>query len=183
MIENKKNGRQRWCFGGVALIFFAALLTLSACGEQNWQAREAIDFSLPLLDGSEEVTLEDYRGQVVYLTFWASWCVPCRQEMPYLAQLRKRHEGEGLEIIGINVDESLPEALQFAEDYKLSFPLLWDEDRAVSKAYLVPGYPTHYLVDRRGKIRFSGLGFSLKDVAAVSQELETLLAESVDAAD
>jgi peroxiredoxin len=183
MIENKKNGRQRWCFGGTALIIFAALLSLAGCGEQNWEAREAVNFSLPLLDGSKEVTLDDYRGQVVYLTFWASWCVPCRQEMPYLEQLRKRHEGEGLEIIGINVDENLPGALQFAEDYKLSFPLLWDKDRTVSKAYLVPGYPTHYLVDRHGKIRYSGLGFTLKDVAAVAQEVQTLLAESVDAAD
>lgn len=183
MIENKKNGWQRWCPGGAALIIFVALLSLSACGEQNWQAREAMDFGLPLLDGSEQVTLDEYRGQVVYLTFWASWCVPCRQEMPYLEQLRKRHKGEGLEIIGISVDESLPQAQQFAEDYQLSFPLLWDADRTVSKAYLVPGYPTHYLVDRRGKIRFSGLGFSLKDVAAVSQELQTLLAESADAAD
>jgi peroxiredoxin len=183
MTENKKNGWQDRSFGGTALYVFVALLSLTGCGEQRWQAREAVDFSLPLLDGSGEVTLKDYQGQVVYLTFWASWCVPCRQEMPYLAQLRKRHEGEGLEVIGINVDESLPAAQQFAADYKLPFPLVWDKGRTVSKAYLVPGYPTHYLVDRRGKIRFSGLGFNLNDVAAVAQELDTLLAESADAAD
>jgi peroxiredoxin len=183
MIENKKIGRQRWCFSGATVIIFAVLLSLAGCGEQNWEPREAVDFRLPLLDGGAELTLADYKGQVVYLTFWASWCVPCRQEMPYLEQLRKRHEGEGLEIIGINVDESLPGALQFAEDYNLSFPLVWDKDRAVSKAYLVPGYPTHYLVDRDGRIRYSGLGFALKDVAAVAQEVQTLLAESVDAAD
>ncbi len=183
MIESKKNGRQRCCVGGAAIIIFAALLSVTGCGEQNWEAREAMGFSLPLLDGSSEINLEDYRGQVVYLTFWASWCVPCRQEMPYLEQLRERHDGEDFEVIGINVEESLSGALQFAEDYNLSFPLLWDKDRAVSKAYMVPGFPTHYVVDRRGKIRYSGLGFTLKDVAAVAQEVETLLAESVDAAD
>jgi len=120
---------------------------------------------------------------VIYLTFWASWCVPCSQEMPYLAQLWERHRESGLQVIGINVEEDTAAARQFAREHKLPFPLVHDKDREVSAMYRVPGFPTHYIVDRRGKIRFSGLGFNLADVAAISQEVETLLQESAGAAD
>ena len=183
MIDDKKNAWYRWRNGTALLVAAGLTLVLSGCGEQRFEAREAQDFSLPTLAGDETVSLHDYRGQVVYLTFWASWCVPCRQEMPYLAQLWQRHKADGFQVIGINVDEDLAAARQFAADHKLPFPLVRDEDKALSKLYRVPGFPTHYLVDRDGKIRFSGMGFNLKDVAAVSQEVETLLAESADEAD
>ena len=156
---------------------------LAGCGEQRFEAREAPDFALPALAAGESLTLQDYRGDVVYLTFWASWCVPCRQEMPYLAQLWQRHREAGLRVIGINVEDDTAAALQFAEDHDIPFPLVSDQDRAVSELYRVPGFPTHFIVDRKGKIRFSGMGFNLADVAAVSQEVETLLQESVDATD
>ena len=172
----------RKMIGWRALLLMLVVI-LAGCGEQRFGAKEAADFTLPALAAGESITLQDYRGDVVYLTFWASWCVPCRQEMPYLAQLWQRHREAGLRVIGINVEEDSAAALQFAEDHDIPFPLVSDRDRAVSKLYRVPGFPTHYIVDRRGKIRFSGLGFNLADVAAVSQEVETLLQESVDATD
>ena len=171
-------------FSPVFLLVSIFLLGLAGCnGEQRFEARAAQDFSLPTLDGGETVSLSDYRGEVVYLTFWASWCVPCRTEMPYLAQLWERHHENGFRVIAINVDENLEDALKFAAEQDVPFLMVRDEGRELSKQYKVPGYPTHYLLDRRGRIRYSGLGFNLKDVAAVSQEVETLLAESVDAAD
>jgi peroxiredoxin len=183
MMRDKKNGMRGWRRGlllpGIAL----GIALLAACGEQRFEAQEAKAFTLPLLNSADSLSLADYRGDVVYLTFWASWCEPCRQEMPYLAQLWQRHHAAGLQVIGINVDEDLTAARQFAEDHDLPFPLVQDEGRTVSTLYRVPGFPTHFIVDRGGKIRFSGLGFNLADVAAVSQEVETLLQESVDAAD
>ena len=86
-------------------------------------------------------------------------------------------------MIGINVDEDVDAARLFATEYGLEFPLARDEDRAVSKLYRVAGYPSHYLVDRRGKVRFSALGFNETDALAVTQEVETLLAEPVGVAD
>lgn len=160
------------------LLALACLLLLGACGEQRFEARQAADFELPLLDGSGTASLSDYQGQVVYLTFWASWCVPCRQEMPYLAQLWQRHKGEGFQILAINVDEDVALAQEFVANYDLPFAPLRDEGRQVSQSYHVPGFPTHFIVDRRGRVRFSGLGFDLNDVRAVSQEVQTLLAES-----
>jgi peroxiredoxin len=156
---------------------------IAGCGEQRFAPRAAPDFSLPLLDKSGQVSLQDYQGDVVYLSFWASWCLPCRQEMPILAQLWERHRDNGFQVLAINVDDDPELALQFAQQYNLPFTVLLDSDRAVSTLYGVPGFPTHYIVDRRGRIRFSGLGFNLADVGAISQEVETLLAETSDAAD
>lgn len=178
MIRNRKKGWHNWLYG----ILLCGTLALIGCGEQRFEAKEAPDFTLPSLQGGETISLQDYRGEVVYLTFWASWCIPCRQEMPYLKQLWERHRAAGLQVIGINVEEDLAAAQQFALEHKLPFPLAHDKDRSISQLYRVPGFPTHYIVDRRGRIRFSGLGFNLADAAAVSQEVETLLQESVDAA-
>ncbi|MDH4039399.1 MAG: TlpA family protein disulfide reductase [Gammaproteobacteria bacterium] len=159
-----------------------ALLLLGGCGEQRFLAPDAPQFSLPDLTGGETITLDDYRGDVVYVSFWASWCVPCREEMPLLASLWQSHRDEGFQVIAINVDEDPAAARQFARDHGLEFPLARDADRSVSKLYRVAGYPSHYLVDRRGKVRFSALGFTEADALAVTQEVETLLAEPVDTA-
>lgn len=177
MIHNKKKtgiSTPQW------LILCIALLSglLVGCGEKRFQALEAQNFSLPLLEGGNTVSLKDFEGQVVYLSFWASWCLPCRQEMPYLQQLWHRHHEEGFQVLAINVEEDGELAREFAQQYELPFPVLWDENRTVSSQYRVPGFPSHYIVDRSGHIRFSGLGFNLADVGAISQEVETLLAES-----
>jgi peroxiredoxin len=196
MIKNKKPGTDHGLFrrspshknriirGLSPVLLLLSALLLAACnGEQRYEPREALDFTLPTLDDRGTVTLSDSRGEVVYLTFWASWCVPCRTEMPYLAQLWERHHDDGFRVIAINVDENIDDALKFAAEQDVPFPLVRDEGRVLSQQYKVPGFPTHYLLDRRGKIRYSGLGFNLKDVGAVSQEVATLLAESVDVAD
>lgn len=164
-----------------ATALLALLVLVAACGEQRFLAPDAPPFSLPLLQGEGNISLADYRGEVVYLSFWASWCVPCREEMPHLQQLWQQHRDEGFQVIGINVDEDAEAARQFAADYGLEFPLVRDPDRAVSQLYRVAGYPSHYVVDRRGKVRFSALGFTEDDSLAVTQEVLTLLAESGDA--
>ena len=156
----------------------AVCALLVACGEQRFQAREAPDFKLPSLDGSGDINLHQYRGDVVYLSFWASWCEPCRQEMPYLVRLWQAERERGFQVIGVNVDEDVEAARRFAEQYQLPFPLARDGDKAVSKRYRVPGFPTHYLLDRRGRIRFSAVGFNEDDMVAVGREVETLLRES-----
>jgi peroxiredoxin len=174
MIRNKSSCYYR-IWAGLAL----ALMLVAGCGEQRAQP-EAPQFTLPLLDGGESVSLQDYRGQVLYLTFWASWCLPCRQEMPYLAQLLERHAGQGFEVLAINVDQDIELARAFVEEYGVTFPVLYDPERSVAPAYRVPGYPTHFVVDRRGRIRYTSIGFDLNDVRAVSGEVATLIAEPVD---
>lgn len=156
---------------------------LAGCGEQRFEAPLAQDFELPVLGGSGSVRLSDHRGKVVYLTFWASWCIPCREEMPHLQNLWEQHREQGFEVIGINVDEDPDAAQQFAQDHDIRFPLVSDRDRSISKQYRVAGYPTHYIVGRDGRVHFSALGFTEDDTVAVTVEVETLLRASVDAAD
>ena len=179
MLNNKNFNQYR---RGTAVLLLMATL-LCGCGEQRFQAPQAKDFTLPTLDGGGEVSLQDYRGDVVYLSFWASWCIPCRQEMPHLMQLWKQHREDGFQVIGINVDEDAEAARQFAEEYGIEFPLVRDENREVSKLYRVAGYPSHYLVGRGGRVHFSALGFTEDDALAVTQEVQTLLRGSADAAD
>jgi len=166
-----------------SLLALAAALLLSACGEQRFQAPLAQDFELATLDGSGTLRLSDYRGQVVYLAFWASWCVPCRQEMPHLQALWKQHREEGFQVIGINADEEPRTAREFAHDLGIEFPLVLDAGRAVSRMYRVAGYPTHYIVGRDGRVHFSALGFTEDDALAVTVEVETLLRGSAKGAD
>ena len=176
----------KYCFTHSACrlrpLLLAGLLLLAGCGEQRFLAPDAPDFSLPSLGGEETISLGDHRGDVVYVSFWASWCEPCREEMPLLASLWQRHREEGFQVIAINVDEDPMAAREFAREHGIEFPLARDADRAVSQLYRVAGYPSHYLVDRRGKVRFSALGFTESDALAVTQEVETLLAEPVGAA-
>lgn len=176
MICNNKRPTGRY----LPLLFAAALL-LAGCGEQRFLAPDAPDFSLPSLAGDETITLSDYRGDVVYISFWASWCEPCREEMPLLSAQWQDYRDQGFQVIAINVDEDPEAARQFAQELNLAFPLARDADRSVSKLYRVAGYPSHYLLDRRGKVRFSALGFNKADAVAVTREIATLLAEPVDA--
>ena len=175
MIHDNKTRR-------ASIVLLLAML-VTGCGEQRFQALQAQQFNLPVLDGDTRVSLADFRGEVIYLTFWASWCTPCRQEMPYLAQLWQRHHEQGFQVVAINVEENSDLAREFIQQFAVPFPVLWDSDRTVSSSYRVPGFPTHYIIDRSGHIRFSGLGFNLADVGAISQEVETLLAESGGATD
>ncbi len=168
------------CVALLGAAWVAALIVLAGCGEKRFQAPLAQDFTLPELSGSGHVSLSAFRGDVVYLTFWASWCIPCRAEMPHLQELWLKHRDQGFQVIGINVDEDLAAARAFAAEYNLEFPLVKDTDRAVSEAYRVAGYPSHYLVGRDGRIHFSALGFNEDDVVAVSVEVETLLRGSID---
>jgi thiol-disulfide isomerase/thioredoxin len=98
------------------LYTLAFLFLLAACGEQRFQPLVAPDFTLPLLNGSGQASLSDYEGKVVYLSFWASWCLPCRQEMPYLSQLRARHHEDGFEVLAVNVDNDPELARAFAAE-------------------------------------------------------------------
>jgi peroxiredoxin len=107
-----------------------------------------------------------------------------RPHHPWLkkwAQLRERHGLEGFEVLAINVDDDIELAKAFVKEYDMPFQVLRDEARIVSSKHQVPGFPTHFLLDRGGSIRFSGMGFDLNDVRAVTQEVATLIAEPLTA--
>jgi thiol-disulfide isomerase/thioredoxin len=109
------------------------------------------DFSLPTTQGGSG-NLASLKGKVVFLNFWATWCGPCRAEMPSMEVLYNRFRDDGLEILAVNCMEKEQEVVEFMREYGLSFPAALDGDGKVSGAYGIQAIPTSYLIDRDGKI-------------------------------
>ena len=126
----------------------------------------APDFSLKALDG-REVKLSDYRGkESVVVAFWASWCGPCRMEMPSLQSFYEQHRGKGVEVLALSIDDDPALAQKYAEQNRLPFPVLIDNNQQAASQYQVEGIPVIFVVDPAGKVRFAleGLSPSLETV-------------------
>ncbi|MEN8179359.1 MAG: TlpA disulfide reductase family protein [Pseudomonadota bacterium] len=118
----------------------------------------APDFTLKSLSG-ENLKLSELRGEVVMVNFWASWCGPCRQEMPLLDQLYKRYQPMGFTILGVNVEEDAGVAKKVLQELPVSFPILFDQTNKISELYQVSAMPSTFLVDRDGKLRYLHKGY------------------------
>lgn len=118
----------------------------------------APDFTLKSKQG-KNIRLEDQRGNVVMLNFWASWCGPCRQEMPLMDEIFKKYEKFGFTILAVNVDEDSADANRFLDDVPVSFPVLYDNESRISELYNVDAMPTTIMIDRDGNKRFLHRGY------------------------
>lgn len=123
----------------------------------NPKRSPATGFSLATPDG-KTIALAQLQGNVVFLNFWATWCPPCREEMPAMERLHKEFKDQGLAILAVDVDESPEQVARFMAEFRLSFPALLDEDAEVSSRYGVRGLPTTFLIDRSGRIVGTTLG-------------------------
>ena len=137
--------------------------------------RHAPVFSLPSLDGSP-VSLASARGRVVLLNFWATWCAPCRLEMPQFAAWQKQYGPQGLQIIGVSIDDSQPPVRAFVAKLHLGYPIVMGDAQLGERYGGVLGVPVTFLIDRRGIIRARFNGES--DLGAMHARLQRLLAES-----
>ena len=111
----------------------------------------APDFTLPT-PGGKKVSLKDYRGKVVFLNFWATWCPDCRTEMPTMDRLYQEFKGQGLEIVAVNVKDKREDALAFAKKLKITYPILMDPEGEAGLLYGAFGMPATYLIDRKGVV-------------------------------
>jgi peroxiredoxin len=134
--------------------------------------------SAAALDGGRRISIADYRGKVVYLDFWASWCPPCRESFPFMNELRRDFAGKGLEIVAISVDKTAEDARRFAAEHAAQFALALDTAAACPAAYQLPGMPTSFVIDRTGLIRAVHEGFRSEDAAEIRRELSEALAAS-----
>jgi peroxiredoxin len=128
-----------------------------AMGMTELPGKPATDLTLPTLDGTP-VSLQSHRGKVVFLNFWATWCIPCREEMPAMEQLHQTFRSQGLTILAVNLKESPEQIKAFMDKYHLSFTALLDHDGSVFRDYAVTGLPTTYLISREGALLARGVG-------------------------
>jgi thiol-disulfide isomerase/thioredoxin len=132
--------------------------------------------ALALEDLGQNVrSLQDYRGQVVLINFWASWCGPCVIEIPSLERLQQAMTGKPFAILAINVGESRSKVWNFAARFNLTFPLLLDNDGRTAADWLVTFYPTTYLVDRQGTVQYVAYGPRNWDTPEMIQAIEEML--------
>ncbi len=134
-----------------------ALLGFAAQAAVTPQAA-APDFTLRSSSGPN-LRLKEQRGQVVLVNFWATWCGPCRQEMPHLNRLYDKYRASGFTLLGVNIDDDPRTAASTAARMGVKFPVLLDTDKAVSKLYDLGSMPATVLIDRDGKVRFLHRGY------------------------
>lgn len=137
----------------------------------------APDFTLEDLSG-RRVSLKGLRGKVVFLNFWATWCIPCREEMPTMEKLHREFKEQGLEVIAVNVKEGRKEVRRFFDELGLTFMALLDKDGEVSQEYGAWGIPTSYFINRRGVIVGKVMGYRKWDSREARAFFLELLAET-----
>jgi thiol-disulfide isomerase/thioredoxin len=159
------------CFRVVALASTAVVSSLVGASSPI-----APTFSLPSRSG-DMVSLEQLKGQVVMLNFWASWCGPCRQEMPLLDQMHKRYSSLGFTLLGVNVEADTKDAERWLADTPVSFPIVFDKDSKVSALYDVSAMPSTVFIDRKGNVRYLHRGYKPGDESEYLDQIRALLKE------
>lgn len=138
---------------------------------QTLAGQPAPAFTLPTLDGSGKMSLEQYRGQVVYVDFWASWCGPCRKSLPLLNELRQELHDQGFEVLAINLDDDAADGLRFLEQFPVQYPTLHDSQGDTPQRFGLRGMPTSYLIDRQGNLVAKHEGFKPSDMKKIRQQV------------
>lgn len=139
---------------GLALSMVAA----GSLASSGLTGRPAPDFALKSSTG-ENLRLSEYRGDVVMINFWATWCGPCRQEMPLLDELYSRYQRVGFNLLGVNIDDDSNRAMDMIRELGVNFPVLFDARKEVSRMYDVDAMPVTVLVDREGNVRYVHQGY------------------------
>ena len=148
----------------IAGVLLLLAVTLVACGGSDSSGLTGVnkgnlasDFTLEALDGTD-VSLGDYRGSVVLINFWATWCTPCHAEIPDIEQAYRTREDDGFVVLGVSVEQSRASVEPFVEFVGMTYPVLLDEMGQVYKMYRVPGLPMSILLDQDGVIQVRHIG-------------------------
>ena len=162
----------RTAFLSLMLSVFAA----TGIAASDLTGQSAPDFVLKSSSG-ENLRLSEYRGDVVMINFWATWCGPCRQEMPLLDDLYARYGRVGFNLLGVNIDDDARRAMQMIDELGVNFPVLFDDTKEVSKLYQVEAMPVTVLVDRSGTVRHVHHGYKPGYEEKYLTEIRSLLRE------
>lgn len=166
--------RGRLAVWGAMFALMGALWSGSA--EALDAGAKAPEIGLKDLSG-KTVDLASLAGKVVILDFWATWCAPCREEMPELQKFYKKYNAKGLEIVGISVDKGPDGIKDFISKLKVTFPIAHDAGHKVADKYSPPRMPSSYIIDRKGVVRYVHGGYRAGDAAVFEKEIQELLAK------
>lgn len=153
-------------------IIFAFMLL----GNNSFAAvNKAPDINLPGIDGN--VQLESFKGKVVYLDFWASWCKPCQKSFPWMNAIKQHYADQGFEVVAVNLDKDRKLADEFLKELEVNFTVAFDGSGKSAADYKLRGMPSSYLIGRDGKVYASHVGFRDEDKEKLEQAIKTLLAK------
>lgn len=155
-------------------LILPALLSVSAIAAQLVD-RPAPECDLTTLDGKPTAGPQAMKGKVLYVDFWASWCPPCIQSFPFLDQLQKDYGAQGLQVIGVNLDEVVVDAEKFLSEHPVSFSIVADPSKQCATDFDVIAMPSSYLIDRAGVVRYIHRGFRPGETKELRLIVEQLL--------
>jgi thiol-disulfide isomerase/thioredoxin len=153
----------------LAVVLFLSLSALAA------GHAAAPDLTLPTASGT--VSLHELRGKVVYVDFWASWCVPCRESFPWMSTIAEKYQKEGLMVVAINLDKDRDQANRFLDQYTASFPVAFDPAGRSAEAFKVQAMPSSFVVSRSGTILFAHQGFEPAKASVLEQHIQEALSQ------
>ena len=161
---------------GCLILLLAVVFVWEGLSFAQGKGNPAPDFTLKSISG-QNIKLSELRGQVVLVNFWATWCAPCKEELPFFNRLYSKNKVAGLEILAVNIDKFSSQAKTFSQNLGLSFPILLDSSGKVSASYRIHTMPTTAVVSKDGTIRFIHRGFIPSDRTRYDQEIRMLLRE------
>lgn len=156
----------------ILIVAFAGIAVWSSKRSKTKQKALAPDFTLPQLDG-RQLSLSSYRGKVVLLDFWATWCVPCREETPHFVGLQQKYGDRGLQIIGVSMDDSADPVGPFVAQFHVNYPIVMGTAKTGEQYGGVLGLPIAFLIDREGHIVSKHVGAT--DAAVFETEIAGML--------
>lgn len=158
-INNRQLNKLFYALGRIIIFSLFILFTFSLSTSANELVNtKAPDFTLKSMTG-DNLNLTEQRGNITVINFWASWCGPCRKEMPILQELHNKYTDLGVQVWGINVEQENQAGRDFIKSINVDFPILFDNKNVLSRLYQVSAMPTTVIVDRSGKIRFVFRGY------------------------
>jgi thiol-disulfide isomerase/thioredoxin len=181
MAKSKKNARQIYIVVALILAVAAAVIgtALMSSGSKTTTTKNYEPPTTPIVSTSVKDSLESFKGKVVILDFWATWCGPCRMEIPGFVSLQKRYRGQGLEVVGVSIDPITPQGNgagvgPFMQKFNINYTILMVNSPSATAGYdYTRGIPTTYLLDRAGRIAKSYVG--AQSEAVFEQDLKQLL--------
>ena len=174
-VRTSKRTGQRWLLGKIVAFLLGALMSASVLAVEIGET--APSFTIESLNSDETVSLDDFKGKVVILDFWASWCGPCLVAMPKLSALSDALPKEKAALVAVSVDTNPKRALRFMKKMGATYDSLIDQSGEVAAMYNLPGMPTTFVIDPDGKVAARLVGFKPGDEAELEREVAGLYDE------